>query len=901
MTEEETRLRQPEPGADWKQWGSYLAQRAWGTVREDYSPDGASWTYLPHDHARSRAYRWTEDGLLGICDDRQLLCFSFALWNGRDPILKERPFGLSSQEGNHGEDVKEYYYFLDATPTHSYMRALYKYPQAAFPYDELVKANRRGRDVPEFELIDTGIFAESRYFDVQVEYAKASPQDVLVRVTLSNRGPEAASVTLLPTMWFRNTWSWDKPDASKSTRPSIGVGGDHTLRCRHAELGDYTFTYDATSAVPAPDAIFTENDTNTARVFGSPGASPYVKDAFHRYVVDGDRAAVNPGLTGTKAALVYPLSIPAGASVALRFRLGIQTGAGDLGPAFDETFDARRREADAFYDALAPKDLTAEQKGVQRQAFAGLLWNKQFYNYDVWRWLEGDPAFPPPPESRWEGRNRDWQQLTNHSVMSMPDTWEYPWYASWDLAFHAVSFALIDPDFAKGQLILLLREWFMHPTGQLPAYEGAFGDVNPPVHAWAALRVFRIERRMRGKGDRLFLERAFQKLLINFTWWINRKDRDDRNLFQGGFLGLDNIGLFDRNAVLPGGNYLDQCDGTAWMAMFCLNMLAIAIELAREDAAYEDVATKFLAHFFYIGHAMNDRPPAGRDAGINLWDEADQFYYDVVRQSGGGHAFVPIRSLVGLIPLLAVETLEADTLVRLPNFARHLQWFLDHRPDLCATVAPVAQSGQSNRRLFSIVSAERLRAVLGRVLDTSEFLSPHGLRSVSRYHKDHPVQFDLDGQTYRLDYEPGESTTSLFGGNSNWRGPVWFPVNYLLIEALQKFDFYYGDGFTVECPTGSGNQKNLWDVAGHLSASLIGLFTRDASGNRPLFGGIDMFQRDPHWRDLLTFPEYFHGDTGFGLGASHQTGWTALVAKLIQQLGSQRATSPPAAGNRADA
>ncbi|HZZ42537.1 MAG TPA: hypothetical protein VFE58_06345 [Tepidisphaeraceae bacterium] len=883
MTEEERRLRDPATGADWKQWGSYLSQRSWGTVREDYSPDGQAWTYFPHDHARSRAYRWNEDGLLGICDRDQLLCFSLALWNGKDPILKERPFGLSNPEGNHGEDVKEYYYFLDATPTHSYMKALYKYPQAAFPYAQLIESNRRSRDLPEFELLDTGIFNDNRYFDVQIEYAKAAPTDLLIRLTLTNRGPDPAPLWLLPTLWFRNKWSWDR----KTPKPSMHLDPNGTVRCDHADLGPYSLTFES---LPKPEIIFTENETNFSRLFQTPNPSPYVKDAFHHYLIDGSRSAINPAQTGTKAAIVYPLTIPPGQSTTLRLRLSAGAAPTAIDSTFDPLFETRRAEADAFYQSISPAALPDDHKNIQRQAFAGLLWNKQFYNYDVRQWLNGDPAFPPPPDSRWDGRNHDWLHIANNTVLSMPDTWEYPWYAAWDLAFHTISLALIDPDFAKHQLILLLREWYMHPSGQLPAYEWNFSDVNPPVHAWAALRVFRIERHARGKGDYLFLERVFQKLLINFTWWINRKDKDGRNIFQGGFLGLDNIGLFDRDARLPNGAYLDQSDGTAWMAMFCLNMLAIAIELAREDPAYEDLATKFLEHFFYIAHAMNNRPAASRDDGIDLWDDDDQFYYDVIHKSDGQHLFVPVRSMVGLIPLLAVETIEADTLQRLPDFAQRLDWFLTNRPELCATVASVARTGQSDRRLFSIVNSDRLRAILTRMLDPEEFLSPHGLRSVSRYHKDHPVHLDLDGVTYTLTYEPAESTTNLFGGNSNWRGPVWFPPNYLIIEALQKFDFYYGDSFKIDCPTRSGDQKNLWDVARYLSNSLVTLFTRDPAGNRPLFGTVDKFQHDPHWRDLLTFPEYFHGDTGFGLGASHQTGWTALVAKLIQQRASKRAT-----------
>jgi len=882
MTEVERRLLQSRDLADWKTWGPYLSERAWGTVREDYSPDGSAWTYFPHDHARSRAYRWNEDGLLGISDRRQLLCFAIALWNGRDPILKERAFGLSGPEGNHGEDVKEYYYFLDSTPCHSYMKALYKYPHAAFPYSQLLEQNRRGRDQPEFELIDTGVFADDRYFDVQVEYAKNSPEDILIRITVTNRGPEAAGLWLLPTLWFRNVWSWDKT----AEKPSLFLTDQGRIQCAHPELGPYTLAFDLPPSTPV---LFTENDTNAEALFNSPNAIPFVKDAFHRFLIQGQTEAVNPANRGTKAALVHATTLGPGQSATVRLRLSPEEIPEPFGSAFDALFASRQSEADAFYETIHPPGASADLKNVQRQAFAGLLWSKQFYNYEVRQWLKGDPASPPPPESRWQGRNHDWQHVANDSIMSMPDTWEYPWYAAWDLAFHTIPLALIDPDFAKRQLILLLREWFMHPSGQLPAYEWAFGDVNPPVHAWAALRVFRIERRVRGKGDRLFLERVFQKLLINFTWWVNRKDKDGRNLFQGGFLGLDNIGLFDRSAKLPGGAYLDQSDGTSWMAVFCLNMLAIAIELAREDAAYEDVATKFLEHFFNISHAMNDRPAARDDDGIDLWDNQDGFYYDVLHLGNGGHEFVRVRSMVGLIPLLAVETIEADTLQRLPDFARRLEWFLTHRPDLCNSIASVTETGQAGRRLFAMVNPERLRSILRRALDEQEFLSPHGLRSVSRFHKENPLRLSLDGTTYSLDYEPAESTTGLFGGNSNWRGPIWFPLNYLIVEALQKFDFYYGDSFKIECPTNSGNQKNLWEVALDLSQRMISLFTRDDAGNRPLYGSIATFQQNPHWQNLISFPEYFHGDTGFGLGASHQTGWTGLVAKLIQQQSSVRA------------
>jgi hypothetical protein len=889
MTEEEKRVRQDRSDSDWKIWGPYLAERAWGTVREDYSADGSAWEYFPHDHARSRAYRWNEDGLLGISDRRQILCFSLALWNDKDPILKERFFGLTGPQGNHGEDVKEYFYYLDSTPTHSYMKALYKYPQAAFPYESLVTENaRRTRADPEFELLDTGIFRDNRYFDVQIEYAKQDTGDLLIQITAFNRGPDAAAISLLPTLWFRNTWSW----AAGTARPTMTLDAPaNRIVAQQSELGEYTLTFDPRNA---PNVLFTDNETNSARLFSHPNGNPYVKDAFHRYLINGENKAVNPANTGTKAGIAYRFDVAAGGTASIRLRLSKSKGGGGkpdpqlLTTKFDKTLQTRRKEADDFYQSVGEGDLSPDLRNIQRQAFAGVLWSKQFYHYDVLKWLEGDPACPKPPESRWSGRNHDWMHIANDSILSMPDKWEYPWYAAWDLAFHTITLSMIDPDFAKRQLILLLREWFMHPSGQLPAYEWAFSDVNPPVHAWAALRVYRIERKARGKGDRTFLERVFQKLMINFTWWVNQKDEDGHNIFQGGFLGLDNIGLFDRSAPLPGNAHIDQSDGTAWMAMYCLNMLAIALELASEDDAYEDVATKFLEHFFYIAHAMNARDQIGTRENIDLWDPEDKFYYDVMRKSDGERLFLRVHSVVGLIPLLAVETLEPKIMMRLPDFARRLQWFQTNRPELCRSVASTTRAGMADRRLFSVVDQDRLRAVLTRVLSEDEFLSPHGLRSVSRYHKDHPAQVQLDGVTYSVDYEPAESRTALFGGNSNWRGPVWFPLNYLLIEALQKFDFYYGDSFQIECPTGSGKQMTLWEVATELSKRLITLFSRDDAGRRAVFGGTELFQNDPFWKDLIPFHEYFHGDNGAGLGASHQTGWTSLVAKLIQQSGSTR-------------
>jgi hypothetical protein len=893
MTDEEQRLEQDRLGREnWRMWGPYLAERAWGTVREDYSADGDAWVYFPHHQARARAYRWNEDGLLGISDERQLLCFALALWNGADPHLKERPFGLANAEGNHGEDVKELYYYLDNLPSHAYMKGLYKYPKRAFPYDDLVRENgRRNRDEAEYELLDTGIFDDDRYFDVLIEYAKAAPDDILIRFTVTNRGTEAAALELLPTLWFRNTWAWGYDDR----RPHIAAAEPHAdkveaaaatvLRAEHHALGTYWLVGE--HLPQAPESLFTDNDSNVRRLFGDAAApAGYFKDGIDDYVVGGERDAVNPACTGTKAALRYRLDIAPGAAQTVRLRLTTQVPqAAAFGAPFDQVFEQRRREADAFHATLAPAHLNEDTRNVQRQAFAGLLWNKQFYNYNVMKWLHGDPAQPLPPDARWCGRNREWLHVNANAVMSMPDKWEYPWFAAWDLAFHCIPLALVDADFAKEQLILLLREWFTHPNGQVPAYEWSLGDVNPPVHAWAALRVFRIERRLRGSGDLRFLKRVFHKLLLNFTWWVNRKDPEGRNVFQGGFLGLDNIGVFDRSAAPPFDGTIDQSDGTSWMAMYCLNMLAIALELARQDDSYEDVATKFLEHFFYISQAMNDRPAARGDDGVDLWDEEDGFYYDLLRFTGGGQRFLRVRSWVGLIPLLAVETLDADLLDALPQFRARMDWFLGHRPDLCRNAASVTRPGRDGRRLFAVVNELRLRKILARVLDEGEFLSPYGIRSVSRFHRDHPFRIALDGHCYEVGYQPAESDSGLFGGNSNWRGPVWFPLNYLLIEALQKFDFYHCSGFSVECPLGSGRMLTLGRVARELSQRLIRIFLRAEDGRRPVFGGSEKLQTDPNFRDLISFHEYFHGDNGAGLGASHQTGWTALVAKLIQQSG----------------
>ena len=890
----------PFQGDAWQSWGPYLSERAWGTVREDYSADGCAWDYFPHDAARSRAYRWNEDGLAGISDDKGRMCFALALWNGRDPILKERLFGLTGPQGNHGEDVKEVYFYLDSTPTHSYMRMLYKYPQEAFPYRQLVEENaRRSRQDPEFELLDTGVFAGNRYFDVFVEYAKAAPEDILIRIRAVNRGSEAAVLHLLPTLWFRNTWSWNKDgdrpflwrgdwdvqgEGDKSSPGCAAAFPPLLIEAQHPSLGKYNLYCEATAL--SDTLLFTNNDTNLQRLYNVPNATPYVKDAFDEYLVHGNHTAVNPLCTGTRSAVLYTRTIAAGATASIRLRLTKAMHA-PTGPVispfadFDALFELRRQEAGEYYTSLQPAHLDEDVKRVQRQALAGMLWSKQSYHYIVDLWLKGDPAQPPPPTQRKHGRNAEWRHLYNERVMSMPDKWEYPWYATWDLAFHCIPFALIDSRFAKSQLDLLLREWYMHPNGQLPAYEWAFGDVNPPVIAWAAWRVYKIDQQQTGCADRAFLERLFHKLLINFTWWVNRKDSEGNNVFQGGFLGLDNIGVFDRSAPLPTGGYIEQCDGTSWMGMFCLNMMTIALELALTNPVYEDIALKFFEHFLAIAAAMNNIA----DEGIKLWNEEDEFFYDVLRLPDDTHLPLKIRSLVGLIPLCAVETIEPHVLDALPRFKYHLTWFLTHRPDLTRLVSHWQLPDASQRRLLALVRGHHMKQLLKRMLDPAEFLSDYGIRSLSKYHADHPYVLNVDGTAHTVCYEPAESRTELFGGNSNWRGPIWFPINYLLIESLQKFYFYYGDDFKVECPTGSGQYLNLKEVAEDLSRRLIRLFLRDEAGHRPCYGDNETLQRDPHWRDNLLFHEFFHGDTGKGLGASHQTGWTGLIASLIQQQG----------------
>jgi hypothetical protein len=864
---------------NWKRWGPYLSARQWGTVREDYSDDGDCWTYFPHDHARSRAYRWGEDGLLGITDRECRLCFALALWNGKDPILKERLFGLTGPEGNHGEDVKECYYYLDSTPTHSYMKALYKYPQAEFPYDWLVEENRRrGKDQPEFELLDTGVFNDNRYFDVFAEYAKAGPDDILIRVTVANRGPETATVHVLPTLWYRNTWIWGCKHDGCWIKPRISIVGDSAVEGDHVSFGKHYFVAGHDPNRKAPELLFTDNETNMKRLYDTDTYTPYVKDAFHEYLVHGQTDAVNPKQVGTKVAAHYKLEIAAGAEVVLRFRLSNQplTVKSSLGKEFDDVFAARIRDADEFCTAHCPPALTGAEQNIVRQAYSGILWSKQFYHYIVNDWLDGDPQQPPPPEGRKGGRNSEWRHLYSRDIISMPDNWEYPWFAAWDLAFHMITFAKLDPQFAKDQLVLFLREWYTHPSGQIPAYEFAFGDVNPPVHAWSCWRVYKMTGE-RGQRDRVFLSRTFQKLVINFTWWVNRKDAEGKNIFGGGFLGLDNIGVFDRSKPLPTGGQLQQADGTAWMAFFCNTMLSMALELARDNAATEDMASKFFEHFIAIADAINTH------GGMGLWDEEDGFYYDQLSLDG---RTIPmkVRSLVGLFPLIAVEILEDEVINKLPGFRKRLDWFLSHRKDLAQEISYMAsdcREAMHGHRLLAIPSRDRLERVLRYMLDENEFLSPFGIRSVSKYHEHNPYVFHVNGSEYRVDYVPGESNSGLFGGNSNWRGPIWFPGNYLLIEALERYGHFYGDGLKVECPTGSGKMMNLQQVADELRARLARIFLPDASGRRPCHWTEARYATDPHWKDLVLFYEYFHGDNGRGCGASHQTGWTALIARCL--------------------
>ncbi|WP_395739124.1 MGH1-like glycoside hydrolase domain-containing protein [Prosthecobacter sp.] len=881
-TPEHQRLRADrERQANWKRWGPYLSERQWSTVREDYSPQGDAWDSFPHEQARSRAYRWGEDGLLGITDRQCRLCFALSLWNHRDPILKERLYGLTGPQGNHAEDVKELYYYLDSTPTHSYMKALYKYPQWEFPYQKLVEENqRRGLNDPEFEITDTSAFAEERYFDVFAEYAKAAPEEICIRITLHNRGPEDAALDVLPTLWYRNTWSWEEgsPRPQLTLREGMAFGTHSGLKSSMVDdLGQHCLQALTASDGTQPQWLFTENDTNHHLLYGTPNDSPFTKDAFHRYVIDGETHAVNPAQTGTKAAALYCLRIPAGGSATLKLRLREHslTATAD----FDAVFTQRIEEADAFYHTLNAPDAVHAQ--IQRQAFAGLLWSKQFYYYVVPEWLQGDPAYPPPPESRKGGRNHHWQHIYARDVLSMPDKWEYPWFAAWDAAFHMLPFAELDPDFAKEQLLLFLREWYMHPNGQLPAYEWKFSDVNPPVHAWACWRVYKISTPA-GARDREFLERCFQKLLLNFTWWVNRKDSEGHNLFSGGFLGLDNIGIFDRSQPLPDGQRLEQADGTAWMAFYALTMLNMALELAQRpdgtvNTAYEDMASKFFEHFVQIVDAINN---IGNDG---LWDETDGFYYDELHAEGQQPLPLRTRSLVGLLPLIAVELLDAGRIARLPGFKKRMDWFLHHRADLAQHVSYCESGGAHGHRLLAIPSRERLHRLLRYLLDENEFLSPFGIRSLSRYHEAHPFRLQLNGGDLTVSYVPGESDSLMFGGNSNWRGPVWFPIAYLIVEALERYHHFYGNDFTVELPTGSGRLMTLQGAANEISRRLTRLFEPGPTGHRPCHNGDERYASHPAWKDLLLFHEYFHAESGRGCGASHQTGWTALVARMVRK------------------
>jgi hypothetical protein len=882
MTAENARLEQArDQKVPWKKWGPYLSERQWGTVREDYSEGGDAWNYFSHDQARSRAYRWGEDGLAGISDDKQRLCFALALWNGKDPILKERLFGLTNSESNHGEDVKEYYFYLDSTPTHSYMKYLYKYSQAEYPYAHLGATSRgRSRQESEYELLDTGVFDENRYFDVFVEYAKDSPEDILIQISVHNRGPEAAELHLLPTLWFRNLWSWQSAADKPGLHQSSSQPGWNVVGAAEPKLGRRYFYCEG--EVPL---LFTENETNTQRIFGVPNRSLYVKDSINDYIVHGQDGAVNPEKKGTKLAAHYQLTIKPGKSQVVRLRLS-DVAPDTFGPRngqatspfdqFDSVLQARRREADEFYATVIPQSLSADQANVMRQALAGMLWSKQFYHYDVDKWLEERGSNPFKAQRKVAPRNDGWHHMYNGDVISMPDKWEYPWYAAWDLAFHVISLTLVDPDFGKQQLGLMLRERYMHPNGQIPAYEWNFGDVNPPVHAWATIFTYRLEKMKQGEGDKEWLKSSFQKLLLNFTWWVNRKDRSGRNVFEGGFLGLDNIGVFDRSAPLPTGGYLEQADGTAWMALFCQNMLEISTELAMSDPDYVDMALKFVEHFMFIASSM---ARLGDDTG--MWDEEDGFFYDVLRLPNGQAQRLKVRSMVGLLPLCAATTFDGQVLMQYPEIAERLSWFLESRPELRTAIHDPVKFGHAGRHLAAILDETKLRRVLTKMLDENEFLSPFGIRSLSHYHAEHPYVFNAGGQEYRVSYLPAESDTGMFGGNSNWRGPIWMPVNGLIVRALLQYYSYYGNTFTIECPTGSGIRMTLFQVAEEIARRAACIFLKDKNGRRPVYGGCGKFQEDPHWRDLILFYEYFHGDNGAGLGASHQTGWTGAIARTL--------------------
>ena len=876
-TAEQRRLEEArEEASPWQQWGPYLSERQWGTVREDYSADGDAWNHFTHDQARSRAYHWGEDGLAGLSDDRQLLCFSVAVWNGRDPILKERLFGLTNKEGNHGEDVKEYYYYLDNTPTHSYMKYLYKYPQTAYPYADLVETNgRRSRNDPEYELIDTGVFDEDRYFDVFVEYAKAGPTDILIQIEVCNRGPHEAAVDVLPTLWFRNTWAW-WPDLPKpSLRDISGRDDAPTIAASHATLGDYALHCEG-----MPQLLFTENDTNSERIFGTANATPYVKDGINNFVVSGDPGAVNPDRIGTKAAARYRCRVAGGEATIIRLRLRRAASGDPFGSGFDQVMAERRREADAFYQALTPSGISADAAHVVRQALAGMLWSKQFFFLDADMWLE-EHGVDWMRSSNAQVRNLEWFHMIAEHVISMPDKWEYPWFAAWDLAFHSLALASVDIDFAKQQINLLLDQVYQHPTGQIPAYEWNFSDVNPPVHAWASIFVYRMEQTIRGRTDHDFLKVVFGKLSLNFGWWVNRKDRFGKGLFEGGFLGLDNIGVFDRSAPLPTGGYLEQADGTAWVALFCQNMLEIAFELAVEDPTYQDLAASYAIEFLLIARAMNGIGPDG------MWDEEDGFYYDVLRLPDGSATRLKVRSMVGLLPLCATTVIEKAQREAVPRLTQQMFERVTRMPELLESIHATGpgQLGVAERGLIGLVNEQRLRRILSRMLDENEFLSPYGIRSLSRHHAEHPYVFSVEGREYRVNYLPAESDSGMFGGNSNWRGPIWMPVNALIIRALMHYYAYHGDGFRIECPTGSGNLMNLFEVAREIANRLTRIFLRDETGRRPVFGGNEKLQNDPHWRDHLLFYEYFHGDNGAGIGASHQTGWTGIIAGLIEIFG----------------
>ncbi len=876
MNPEKQRITTTLKNSGWKKWGPYLSDRQWGTVREDYSPDGSAWTYFPYEQALSRAYRWGEDGIGGISDTKQRMCFAWAFWNGKDPYIKERLFGVANPQGNHGEDVKEVYYYLDSTPTHSYMKMLYKYPQNAFPYSKLLEQNaRRGRDEQEYELVDTGVFQKDEYFDIFIEYSKASEEDILVKLTVCNRSNKKARLDVLPTLWFRNTWYWGYED--QTYVPNVMASERNYLVAEHEEVGKYYLFFEQN-----PELLFCENESNRMKIFGQPNARPYPKDSINDYVISGgDTKYLNPLQSGTKSSLRYILQVNPKEEVVLRFRLSNRFLESPF-INFDEKFNERLTEADLYYQEMQQHIKDADLRRIQRQAYAGMLWNKQFYNFNVDQWLSGDPASPAPPESRLNIRNQGWRHLHNGNIISMPDKWEYPWYAAWDLAFHCVPLARLDPSFAKRQLFIFLREYYMHPNGQIPAYEWNFSDVNPPVHAWGAWKVYSIDKEMNdGKGDRQFLASVFHKLLMNFTWWVNQKDREGNNLFEGGFLGLDNIGVFDRSHPLPNGAYIEQADGSSWMAMYSLNMLRIAIELSTFEPSYQEMASKFFEHFLFISKAMRNLT----EDEIDLWDSEDEFYYDILHMPAQDQSvLLKVRSLVGLIPMFAVEILTPEMIAQLPDFTRRLEWVLKNRPDLARMVSRWHEPGRGESRMLALMRIHRLKRTLKRMLDETEFLSDYGVRSLSKYHKDHPYVLQMDGITYSVQYLPGESESGMFGGNSNWRGPVWFPVNYLIIESLIKYYEYYGDEMTVEYPTGSGTMMNLKQVAEELIARLLKIFQLNEKGERPFHGGDAKFNHDPHFKDHILFYEYFQGDTGRGLGASHQTGWTGLITDLIDRL-----------------